>query len=107
MNNNTIELLRLIQENPNLPIVPMVDNEIVGDGDGRWVGSFGSCRVDEYTFDEYYGDGCIMFKGDDDDILIQGIAEYKYNGTKEDYKRAEEELKTMWIKAIIVNIDLP
>lgn len=108
MNNNITELLRLVKENPDLPILPMVDGEIVcGDEYGRWVGSFGKCRVDEYVIDKWYGDGCIQFKDDDDDRLIEGIAEHKYNGTEEDYQRAEEELKTMWIKAIIVNIDLP
>lgn len=107
-NQNVKDLLKLIKKNPTLPIVAMVDGEIVGGDDyGRWVGSFGGCRVDEYVYDEYYGDGCIMFKGDDDERLIEGIAEYKYNGTEEDYQRAKEELETMWVKAIIVYIDLP
>ena len=46
MNENTKNLLELIQQNPDLPIVPMVDAEIVnGDDWGRWMGSFGAARV--------------------------------------------------------------
>ena len=36
--NNWEELFRLMQENPDLPVVPMVDGEIVGDDSGYWVG---------------------------------------------------------------------
>lgn len=109
MNEQAWELLRLIIENPNLPVIPMVDGEVVVDDSFRyWLGAFGSCRVDEYLIDEWYGDGCVRFKSDnDDEIIIEGIAEQKYNGTDEDYKRAEEEIKTMWKKAIVVYIDQP
>lgn len=37
------ELMKLAQENPELPIVPIVDSEIVeDDGYARWLGSWGS-----------------------------------------------------------------
>lgn len=109
MNENIKELIRLAKENPELPIVAMVDGEICGGDDYfRWMGEIGRCYIDEYVIDEYYGDGCIKFKSyDDEDTIIEGIAEYKYNGTDEDYERAKKELETMWTKAIIVNIDLP
>ena len=35
MNENTKNLLEIIQQNPDLPIVPMVDAEIVN-GDDCW-----------------------------------------------------------------------
>ena len=35
-------LLELVKQNPDLPILPMVDSEIVGDdGYCRWMGSWG------------------------------------------------------------------
>ncbi len=42
------ELFKLMQENPDLPVVPMVDGEIVpGDDYGYWQGDWGAARVDE------------------------------------------------------------
>ena len=99
------EFLKIVSENPDLPIVAMVGQDVVGCDDYRyWLGSIGHCRIDEYAIDDYYGDGCVRFK-DDADILIEGIAECKYDGTDEDYKRAEEEVKTMWKKAIVLYIE--
>lgn len=108
MNENIKELVRLASENPDLPIMAFVDGEICGDDMRRWCAEIGSCYIDEYIIDDYYGDGCVRFKSEEDDeTIIEGIAEYKYNGTEEDYKKAEEELKTMWKKVIVLNIDLP
>lgn len=104
------KLLRLIQENPDLPVVPMVDNEIVaGDEYGRWLGSFGKAEIREYAIDEHYGDGVVRFKDEygAEDTLIEGIAECKYDGTDEDYEKAKKEAATLWRKAIVVNIDVP
>ena len=40
-----------MNENPNLEVVPMVDSEIVGDGFGWWLGSFGKVEIDEIFSD--------------------------------------------------------
>lgn len=58
MDARTEEFLNLIKENPTLPIVPMVDYEIVGDAWGRLMGSFGHSYVGEYAIykDEYFED---------------------------------------------------
>lgn len=34
---NREQVLKLIQENPDMPIVPMVDGEIPGDDCGYWM----------------------------------------------------------------------
>lgn len=109
MDKNIEKLIALASENPDLPILAMVDGEIVcGDEYGRWCAQIGECYVDEYLIDEWYGDDCVRFKSaGDEDTIIEGIAEIKYNGSDEDYERAEEEIKTLWKKAIILNIDLP
>ena len=107
----TEELLKLIKENPDLPDVPMVHGEVVADDSyAYWMGAFNNCAIDEYMIDEWYGDGRVRFKSDEeDDTIIEGIAEYKYGDcTNEDnWNKAKEFLKTLWKKAIIVYIGLP
>ena len=47
--------LKLVKKNPTLPIVPLVDNEIVGEDYGYWLGAFGSASVGEYAcYDDRY-----------------------------------------------------
>lgn len=54
MNEKITELLRLIKENPDLPILPMVDGEIcAGDDYGYWSGSWGTARVDEFLISKH------------------------------------------------------
>ena len=46
------EFLQLVKENPGLPIIPMVNDEICGEISGTyWAGSFGRSEVEEI----YYG----------------------------------------------------
>lgn len=104
-NEKTAELINLIKENPELPVVPIVDSEVVGDDGGNWLGSFGNCYVSEYA---YYDDGYFDEHGE--------LEEAYYNNHEEDYdgmseeeikKDLEEKTKDMWIKAIIVYVGLP
>ena len=45
---NREKLFKLMQENPDLPVVAMVDAEIVaGDDFGRWMGSWGNAQIDD------------------------------------------------------------
>lgn len=55
---NTEKFIQLVQENPELPIVPMVDSDVVCDDCGYWVGSFGRCSVGEYAlfYERYFDD---------------------------------------------------
>lgn len=41
---NREELFRLMQENPDLPVVPMVDGEIVADDCGHWRGTLAASQ---------------------------------------------------------------
>lgn len=43
------ELLKLVAENPDLPIVAMVDWEVVGDDGGRWLGHFSRVELGELS----------------------------------------------------------
>ena len=110
MNHNTQELLKLIKENPDLPILPTVNYEVCSGDFNYWMASFSRCHIDEFIIDDWYGDGCVRFKSDgDEDIIIEGLAEHKDGDCTNEYnwKKAEEYLKTLWKKAIIVYIELP
>lgn len=127
---NTENLLKLIKENPSLPIVLMVDYEVVGGDYGRWLGSFGSAYAGEYAvFNENYYNDRDDFKEDyynyneehltekfDYDPTINLFSNGKY--TKEERKHNEEQEKLLekyleeiadnyFKKAIIVDIDIP
>lgn len=102
------KLLELVKENPELPIVPMTYYEVCGGDSGYWMGRIISVEIREYAINEWNEDEAVLFKDDfgAEDKLIEAIAEYKYDGTNEDYDKAEIEAKEMWTKAIIVRINL-
>lgn len=105
------ELFRLMRENPDLPVIPMVDTEVVaGDEFGYyWMAAWGKAEIKEFAIDEWYGDGIIRYKDDygAEELLIEAIAECKYDGSDDDYERAKTEVASMWTKAIIVCINTP
>lgn len=99
------ELFKLMQENPELPVVPMVDSNIApDDGYARWTGSWGSASIDEYFT---HGER-VFFRSDDDtdDVLgyVLNAEEYE-EMTDEEAEAVYDALP--WVKAIIVNIDTP
>ena len=131
-NQKTETLLKLVKKNPNLPIVTLVDADIVCDDCGRWLASFGRAYIGEYALlrETYYTDRD-EFKEEyydlyDDELCERfnyepWINEFTVNQgeyTKEQLKinvenerQLEEYLNKVadkyFIKAIIVNIDLP
>lgn len=130
--NNTEKLLKLIKENPDLPIVPMVDSDVVSDDCGYWLGSFGSARLGEYAlFYERYFDDREDFKEfyydyNDDELCERfgynprinkfTLSQNKYTAldfeiNEFNEKRLEEYLDKVadeyFTKAIIVYIGLP
>lgn len=126
------ELLRIVAENPDLPVVAMVDSDIVCEDCGRWLGSFGIAYVGEYAiYNEKYYEEREDFKEDylcqNDDELCEKfhfnpcITDYavklgKY--TAEQFAENDEADKALtkyldeiaekhFKKAIIVDVDLP
>ena len=65
------ELIKLISENPDLPIFAWVDAEIVGDGFGWWSGEFGKAEIKKYAKVEPYGyyERDYIFKDDYEEYL--------------------------------------
>lgn len=105
---NREELFNLMRENPELPVVPMVDGEIAGDDSGYWLGAWGCARVDEYLLTQ--NSEWMVFKSDDDvfDVLERHLTDEEFEKLPE----TEEECRPYydalpWTKAIIVYINLP
>lgn len=125
-------LLKLIKKNPTLPIVPMVDYEVVAEDCGRWMGEFGHAYIGEYAlFKERFYEDRDEFKEDyycayDEELdekfnyrpCINQVTfemgkctreEFDQNNKQEELleKYLDEVAEKCFKKAIIVNIDLP
>lgn len=101
------ELFKLMQENPELPVVPMVDYEIIGEDYGRWLGAWGSSYIGEYLV----GEEEVYFRDDNDPSEVERLI-CERQGEEiftllNDEEAKETYAEMPWIKAIIVNIDLP
>ena len=107
--SNEQRLLKLVSENPDLTVIPMVEADVVRDGDGYWMGEFGYSEIEEI----FLGKERLHVKGDDDpeDVLCD-LPECEYghlpDGT-DIYDLTDEELERLynqieWFKAIIVYI---
>lgn len=106
--NNINKLVELIKTNPDLPIIPMVDAEIVGDDYGYWMGNWGRCEVTEY----YLGREKVHFKDDDEEDVLSDMLDCRYGYNREGkdiYTLSDSEWEDIynslpWQKAIIVYI---
>lgn len=104
------ELFKLMQENPELPVIPFVSSEVVaGDDFGTWMGSWGSAHVDEYLIPKNDYEP-ILFKSDDD--VFDTLERYLFSVEFDALPESEDECRKFydalpWVKAIIVNICTP
>lgn len=102
---NQDELFRLMRENPDLPVVPMVDGEICGDDSGYWCGAWGHASVDEYLTCERFNH--IVFKSDDDvfDVLENVLSDKEFDALPQTEAECRPYFEALpWTKAIIVYI---
>jgi len=108
MNEKVRRLLELIKENPDLPIVPMVDADIVsGDDFGMWMGAWGNARVDSYIIDMR---DMVRFKSDDDvfDVLERCLSQEEFEALPEADSECRPAYDALpWKEAIIVDIVMP
>lgn len=101
MNENVQKLLELIKEHPDLPIVPMVDSEVVADDYcSYWMGHWGHCQVSEYLL----GEERIWFKDADPEDVISDVKGYEFWENLPDEKVDAEFDALGWIKCIAVYI---
>lgn len=101
-------LLELIEQNPELRIVPMVDSQVVAEeGFSYWIAEWGNARIEEI-----YNDGeRIYILSDDEEGLIEELA---WNGEiinglseSEAIKKAEEIVSNYkWERVIAVAITI-
>lgn len=102
------DLFRLMEEHPELPVVPMVDSEVVaGDEYGRWIGKFYDAKIAEY----YIGEERVYIRDDNDagevEDLVSEICGYDVFEFMTDEEVKGAYFAVPWIRAIIVNIGLP
>lgn len=94
-------LLRLMRENPGLPVIPMVDSEVVVDDCCRWwLGHWGSAEIDEYliTGEEVW----IKSIDDGDEGILSAVLGYDEYEKMTDEEAANAYAKLDWTKAVIV-----
>ena len=113
MNNQQVkinQLLELIQENPKLPIIPMVRTDVCNSDDyNYWAGSWQEARLDEIWDD---GDR-FNFKLFDYEYLVEKVIDNNIDEWESCPDKLKEEMacdivdKYEWKKCIVVKIDLP
>lgn len=103
---NTEKLLELIKDNPELPIVPIVDGEIVGDDCDYWLGAWGNVQIDEYLMT----DDQVVLRSDDDVfyVLEWWLPTDEYEALPETESECRPLYNALpWTRAILVYITLP
>ena len=82
------EIIKLIEENPDLPVVPMVDGEVVADDSYQyWMGKWGKCEVTEY----YLGEERVHLKDVDDEEDVYVNKGY-FSNMEKALERVREEM---------------
>jgi len=108
--SNRENLARLILENPELPVLCMVEYEVVaGDDCLRWAASLGESKIREYIYHEDgMSESVIYWKEDAEELVDRMVEDVEQSLYEEARQQAWEKVNAMpWIKAIVVNIDLP
>ena len=108
MNENIKHLIQLMDEHPDLPVIPMVGQDIVADCTGEWVAHFGKAEVKKMCI---YGEK-VIFR--EEKNAIKTVEALELEGLTEGRAREEsieklngylDELE--WLEAIIVHIETP
>lgn len=108
------EVLKILNENRDIPMYAYVDGEVVNDtyASCRWLGKISSARVAELAMlDEEYGwyDSTIVDRDDTEDYiqyLLDYHVEWDKLGNEEALRLAQEEVNKLdFKKVILLNID--
>lgn len=103
---NLDTLFELIKQNPNLPIVPMVNYEIVADDCATyWMASWGAARIDSYILKN----DRIWYLSDGKEEIFENLFEFPVDFPKEQEEQFMEDAVSSlpWTRAIMVKIELP
>lgn len=111
MNDNVKNLIQLMDENPDLPVIPMVGQDIVADCTGEWVANFGKAEIKKMCI---YGEKVIFREWKN---AIDTLEAFESEGliVREESKKREETIAIInsyldeldWLEAIIVHIETP
>lgn len=100
------ELFQLIRENPSLPVIPMVDSDVVADdGYNTWVGGWGSARITRLWLGE---ERAYEYEPDDlggavEDAINDPACVYPQEELSDEEALAVYEALP-WVDCIVVNI---
>ena len=108
MNDNIKALIQLMDEHPDLPVIPMVGQDIVADCTGEWVAHFGKAEIKKMCI---YGEN-VIFREEKNAIKtvealeLEGLAEGRTR--EEGIEKLNGYLDELdWLEAIIVHIETP
>lgn len=109
MNENIKKLFKLMEENPDLRVMPFVNCEVVAEDWGYWMASFGDCWVDDVCLykDRFYWKSVSL--EDLEEEIACDIDDNELFADKEKWNKFIEEqaLALSWEKVIVVRIELP
>ena len=104
MNENIKHLIQLMDENPDLPVIPMVGQDIVADCTGEWVASFGKAEVKKICI---YGEK-VVIREDKNAIKTVEALDLEGLTREESIEKLTWYLDELdWLEAIIVHIETP
>ena len=108
MNDNIKHLIQLMDENPDLPVIPMVGQDIVADCTGEWVAHFGKAERKKMCI---YGEK-VIFREEKNAIKTVEALELEWltegRTREESIERLNGYLDELdWLEAIIVHIETP
>ena len=108
MNDNIKALIQLMDEHPDLPVIPVVGQGVVSDCIGEWAASFGAAEIKMISM----SGGNVFFR--EVRTAIDALEALEHEGISVGQTR-EESLKILsdyldkldWLEAIIVHIETP
>lgn len=112
MNENIKEILKLIEEHPDLPVVPMVGQGIVADCTDEWIANFGKAEIRKICM---YEEAIIFY--DENPLKMAEALDFYHDftgelfdsvSTGETNRLTKESIDSLdWLEAIIVHIETP
>lgn len=112
MNDNIKHLIQLMDENPDLPVIPMVGQDIVADCTGEWVAHFGKAEIRKICI---YEEAIIFY--DENPLKMAEALDFYHDftgelfdsvSTGETNRLTKESIDSLdWLEAIIVHIETP
>ena len=99
--------LDLVQQNPDLPVIPLVDTDVVySDEYNSWIGSITSSEIKEFTmYESSHSNGASMVFRDEKKRIAEDLMDRYPDISEQDAMERADNME--WNEAIILNIGLP